>query len=57
MTRNIIFPDTESSPGAWMLVKETYEGGGHKGEDQKDKPTYAELAKDSKGHSSLMNTW
>lgn len=40
-----------------MLVKETYEGGGHKGEDQKDKPTYAELAKDSKGHSSLMNTW
>lgn len=39
-----------------MLVKETYEGGGHKEEDQKGKPAYAELVKDSKGHSSHMNT-
>lgn len=40
-----------------MLVKETCEGGGHKAEDQKGKPGYAELAKDSKGHSSHVSTW
>lgn len=40
-----------------MLVKETYEGGGQKEEDQKGKPEYAELPKDSEGHSSHVNTW
>lgn len=40
-----------------MLVKETYEGGGHKEKDQKGKPEYAELAKDSKGHISHVSTW